>query len=113
MTVELSINCTQRLEEVKQWFGSLPEGVAEMRIETLPRYGVTIVWIRPLLQPEAAPFQVSLLVDDQFHVTAGREGDWREIPCSYSPVDYCRAIVSGGLTDVERLWRGRVVSTRT
>ena len=34
MTAEISTNCTQRLEEVKQWFGSRPRGVAEMRIET-------------------------------------------------------------------------------
>lgn len=112
MEAELSADCARQLDEVRRWFGSLPRGAAEMDIGTLREYGVTTVKVRPLLEPDAAVFEVSFL-EDGFHVYAGREGEWREIPCSHSPVDYCRAIASGGLTDIEHLWRGRAVSART
>ena len=42
-----------------------------------------------------------------------RAGTFEGIECSESAVDYCRAIASGGMTVVERLWRGRALSART
>ncbi|MDP9351790.1 MAG: hypothetical protein M3P51_09670 [Chloroflexota bacterium] len=111
MGTGLDGECDQRVEELERWFGSLPEGVAEMEvIAPHPAYPVW-VQIRPLLEPHAAAIGVGF-VADVFDVHAGY-GAWDYNKCSDdSAVDYCRAISSGGMTEVEQLWRGRVVNVR-
>lgn len=112
MTIDLGDKCRQRLEEVKQWFESLPEGVAEIEERLLPDVGVIILTIRPLINPDATEFGVHFL-DDEFHIgTDTPHEGFREIPCTYSAVEYCRAIVSGELTIRQQLWKGIVVSER-
>ncbi len=41
--------CRRGLEEVRPWFESLPEGVAEMETSELQEQGVLVVGIRPIL----------------------------------------------------------------
>lgn len=89
MTVELSDQCRQRLEEVQEWFASLPEGVAAMEVKHLQDVGVIILTIRPLLNPDAVEFAVHFL-DEEFHIGSDTpHPGFREIPCTYSAVDYC------------------------
>ncbi len=58
MTVELSDQCRQRLEEVQEWFASLPEGVAAMEVKHLQDVGVIILTIRPLLNTTVVDYVV-------------------------------------------------------
>ncbi len=104
--------CRRRLEEVRQWFESLPEGVAEMETSELQEQGVLVVGIRPILNPHATKFWLHFL-DGEFHVGTEGGGRFPEVPCSDSAVDYCRGIVVGDLTLTEYHRKGRVVQLRT
>jgi hypothetical protein len=109
--------CTSRVEEVTRWFHSLPRGVAEVELDTShPHYEVVIA-IRPLLNTDAAGFEIGFvawqydvwLTDEQGEFRGGyTDNRCRDDP----PVDYCRAIASGGVTVTEYLREGRRVILR-
>jgi hypothetical protein len=119
VTVEMGDECNRRLEEVERWASSLPPEVIGMERVTLEE-GVTVLAFSPLRNPKAALFDLHFL-PTEFHVHAGRGteridslySDWRELPCSESPLEYCEAIVSGGLTETEYVRQGKVVKLRT
>ena len=71
------------------------------------------VWvdIRPLLNPDAATIGIGFAADI-FDVHTGYCA-WDYNMCSEdSAVDHYRAIASGGMTEVEQLWAGRVINVR-
>ncbi len=97
---------------MERWFGSLPEGVAELEIDTAHEHYDALVRVQPLLNPAAAPFEIGLR-REEFDMWVGYYG-FPEIPCAeISPVEYCRSIARDGMVTVEQRLLGRAVNLRT
>jgi hypothetical protein len=117
MTAQPGDTCESRIEEVRRWFESLPEGVAEMEIDSSHQHYEVVVTIRPLLHPDAAGFEIGFVAGDyDVWLTDGRgesRGGYMDNRCrDASPVGYCEAIASGGLTVTEYRREGRRVILR-
>ncbi len=99
-----------RLAELERWFGSLPPGTADMRLETVEDDpGGIHVAIRPLHQPQAASIRLRIDEETGFvYLGAGKaysldDTVWPSMPLA----DVCQAVVSGGLTETIRLHKGK------
>jgi len=99
-----------RLAELERWFGSLPPGTADMRLETVEDDpGGIHVAIRPLHQPQAASIRLRIDEETGFvYLGAGKaysldDTVWPSMPLA----DVCQAVVSGGLTEAIRLHKGK------
>ncbi len=117
MTAQTGETCKSRVEEIKGWFDSLPEGVAEMEVDISHQHFEVVVTIRPLLNPDAAGYEIGFVASnyDVWLVDARGEfqGGYTDNRCrDDSPIDYCQAIVSGGLTVTEYRREGRRVILR-
>ncbi|MEJ7652756.1 MAG: hypothetical protein WKH64_05140 [Chloroflexia bacterium] len=100
------------LQEVKQWFECLPPQVAEMSITSPHENYQSLVHIRPL-SPGGAPFTVGV-IQDRFDVHAGRFfSATKLLRLMESPLDYCNAVVSGGLSEVVCIESGVIVDWQT
>ena len=114
---EVVNECASRVEEVRRWYESLPDGTAEMEVDNSHRYYEVVVAVRPLLDPDASGFEIGFVAGDyDVWLTDARgefQGGYTKNRCrDDSPVDYCRAIASGGLTVTEYRREGRRVILR-
>ncbi len=109
--LDLNDRCRHRIEEVGQWLESLPEDVAEMEVETSHEAYSTWLTIRPLLNPHAAIVHVGVS-GDMFDIHTGHRSLTYYKCTEDSAADYVQAVVTGGLTDVEWLWKGQRVKVR-
>lgn len=100
------------MEDVQQWFRTLPEGVAEMDITSSHPYYDILIEIRPLRGQQAAPIQIGV-IGEKFDIWAGLHGLTGYQCGEDSPARYCEAITSGQLVDVDTMLRGRVIASRT
>ncbi len=101
------------LSQVREWFVSLPEGVAELDIRT-GSDEATYVEIRPLIQAGASPIHLRIDKESGFLSLGAGQGYsiddtfWPDMPV----VDVCQAIASGGLTEEVWLWKGEEAGRR-
>ncbi len=117
MTAQTGETCKSRVEEIKGWFDSLPEGTVEIEIDNSHQHYEVVVTIRPLLNPDAAGFEIGFVAGEYDVWLTDTRGEFRggytENRCrDDSPVDYCRAIASGGLTVMEYRRESRRVILR-
>jgi len=106
----------RKLAAIKEWFGTLDPGVAELAIEPSPyNDGFTHVDIRPKRTPDAAHIRLDVNRDNGvvFLYTSdlllNNDDDLPDLLC----LDACQAIIDGRVTDTIRLWRGKEVACTT
>ncbi len=110
-----------RFAAVQEWFETLPEGLAEMKVGPHDIYpsSMTQINIRPLRNPDAAIIEIGFNGEGAwlvyFAAASGERGGF-SITTEYWPdmplVEVCKAVVAGGLVREVRLWRGREVRAR-
>lgn len=102
-----------RLKDIKLWFESLPDYLAQMQV--VSRDDGTLVEIEPLVNLDASRMWIRLNKDTGFANLGAGEGYllddtfWEEeIPFP----DVCHAIISGNLTEEVCVWKNRVIAVR-
>ncbi len=106
---------TSILQDIQHWFNSLPPDVATMRVYAPDNDPSAIhITIRPLKNTDAAAIGIRINKHNGFvDLWAGEgfavdEAYWPNLPV----VDICQAIVTGGLTEEVRYWKGRVTGSK-
>ncbi len=109
----LGMRDREMLEDIKRWLTCLPTGVAEMQVDTSREGYDVFTAIRPLLSLGGSEVRIGIR-HDRFDVWAGRHLSALNVArLIRSPVEYCRAIALGGLTEVMFSVSGEVVGWRT
>jgi hypothetical protein len=101
----------RRLAEAREWFASLPPGIAEMDVRD--EEDAVSVDIRPVRTPEAAGIQIHIDKTSGFVSMGAGHGCHLDDTFWEGAIPLravCEAIASGRLTERIRLWRGEETS---
>ncbi len=120
--IDVVANPDPRFAAVQEWYKTLPEGLAEMKVGPHDIYpsGMTQIAIRPLRNPDAPTIEIGFRGEGDWLVYFSARGAeqqegfsiatdfWPDMPL----VEMCQAVVSGGLIREVLLWRGSEVGAR-
>lgn len=110
---EMVDSCSSSVPEINEWFGSIPQAFAELRMLDTTPGGERTLEIVPVRNLAAAGIRVEIGADT-FTVRAGQRFLAPGRSCSdVSPTAYCQAIVSGKLTETALLRKGEVIGWQT
>ena len=106
-------SCAPTVHEIKEWFDTIPQGFAELRMLDTAPDGERVLELVPLRNLAAAHVRIEIGADT-FAVRAGQRFLAPGRSCSAeSPTAYCQAIVAGKLTETALLRKGEAIGWKT